>query len=188
MGMASCRLRRQRMGAQPRHRAVGLVQEQGSSTTSPNLGAAMAAVSARLWTQPLPIPNLSSSSRTARHCGSLGHDACSRARPCHRMGTVIGSGRWRQARRRSLSGGAANGFDVVAVGVTHEGAVRARVVLGPDAWFMERFGINAGRCLEECPHGSPVGCHERCMRLADPSPVVRGPIQNSGLGGTHRSR
>ena len=32
----------------------------------------------------------------------------------------------RQARRRSLSGGAANGFDVVAVGVTHEGVVIER--------------------------------------------------------------
>ena len=100
-----------------------------------------------------------------------------------RSRTVVGSGRWRQAGRRSLSGGAANGLDVVAVGVTHEGAVIAWVVLGPDAWFMEHFGINADRCLvEECPHGRPVGCHERDMHLAEPSPVVRGPIQNSGLG------
>src|SRR5580704_6848033 len=75
--------------AQPHHRAGGLVWEQGSSTTSPNLGAATAAVSARLSTQPLPIRHLSSWSRTARHCGSLSHDACGGARPCHRMGSVL---------------------------------------------------------------------------------------------------
>jgi hypothetical protein len=33
---------------------------------------------------------------------------------------------------------------------------------------MEHFGINADRCLEECSHGSPVRCHERDMRLAEP--------------------
>ena len=49
---------------------------------------------------------------------------------------------------------------------------------------MEHFGINADRCLEECPHGSPLGCHERDMPLAEPLAGVRGPIQNSGLGGT----
>ena len=75
--------------ARPHHRAAGLVQEQGSSATSPDLGAATAAVSARLSPQPLPIPDPSSSSRTARHCGSLSHDACGRARPCHRMGSVL---------------------------------------------------------------------------------------------------
>jgi len=75
--------------AQPQHRAAGLVQEQGSSTTSPNLGATTAGVSARLSTQPRPIQNLSSSSRAARRCGSLSDDGCGRAPPCHRMGSVL---------------------------------------------------------------------------------------------------
>jgi len=82
-------------------------------------------------------------------------------------------------RQHALSGGVANGFDVVAVGVTHEGAVIAWVVLGPDAWFMEHFGVSADRCLEECPHRSPVGCHERDMRLAEP--LAAGPRSDPEL-------
>src|SRR5581483_8224080 len=72
---------------------------------------------------------------------------------------VVSSGRWRQARRRSLSGGAANGFDVVAVGVMYEGAVIAGLVLGPHAWFMEHVGIKADRCPGRMPAlaGGPRG-------------------------------
>src|SRR6185437_7542534 len=60
-----------------------------------------------------------------------------------------------QARRRSISGGAANGFDAVAVGVMHEGAVIAWLVPGPHAWFMEHFGIDADRCPGRMPARQP---------------------------------
>ena len=90
MGIASCRLRHQRMWRShttvlldscgnrgPRRQARTSARRRRRS----RLGSAL--------DQPLPIPNLSSSSRTARHCGSLSHDACGRARPCHRMGSVL---------------------------------------------------------------------------------------------------
>ena len=73
---------------QPQRGAVGLVQEQGSSTQA-RTSARGGGVSARLSTQPRPIQNLSSWSRAARRGGSLSDDACGRARPCCRMGSVL---------------------------------------------------------------------------------------------------
>ena len=66
MGMASCHLRHQRMCRGHITVLLDSCGNGGSLTTSPDLGATTAAVSARLSTQPLPIPNLSFSSRTAQ--------------------------------------------------------------------------------------------------------------------------
>lgn len=78
-----------------------------------------------------------------------------------------------------LFGHVADGFDVVAIWVADEGTVVVRVVLGPDARLMEHVGVSIDRGLEERPHGAPVGCRERDMRLAEA--LAGGPRANPEL-------
>src|ERR1700730_7628521 len=68
--------------------------------------------------------------------------------------------------RGALLGRVADSFDVVSVGVTHEGTVIAGVILRPDAGFVQHLSADAGRRLEERPHGGPVRRRERDMGLA----------------------
>jgi hypothetical protein len=56
-----------------------------------------------------------------------------------------------------------------SVGITHERAVIAGVVLRPQPGFVQHLGADAGGCLEERPHGGPVGRRECDMGLAEPS-------------------
>ncbi len=61
----------------------------------------------------------------------------------------------------------ADGFDVVAVWVSDEGAVVTRVVLGPEPRLVEHVGSLRHGGVEEGPHGRPVGSVERDVGLTE---------------------
>ena len=77
-----------------------------------------------------------------------------------------------------------HGFDVVAVGIAQEGAVVVRVVLGPDAGLVEDLGTAAGRPARKASTAARSGAVKAMWDSRKPSPVVRGPSQKSGIGGT----
>lgn len=81
----------------------------------------------------------------------------------------------------ALFGCVAHSLDVVPVGITHEGPVVVRVVLGPHPRLVEYFGARGHRGFEEGLDGGSVGRIEGYVRLRNPSPVVRGPTQKSGF-------
>jgi hypothetical protein len=58
------------------------------------------------------------------------------------------------------------------------------VVLGPQPWFVQDHCARADGGVEEGQHGVPVGGREGDVRLAEPSPELKAPIQKSGCGGT----
>src|SRR5690606_18010268 len=68
----------------------------------------------------------------------------------------------------SALGDVADGLDVVAVGVAHEGAVVAGVVLGPLAGLVEHLGAGGHRGVEERPHRGAVRGSEGDVRLPEP--------------------
>ncbi len=72
----------------------------------------------------------------------------------------------------TLFGRVAHSLDVVPVGVTHEGPVVVRVVLGPDPRLVEHFGVGGDRGFEERLDGGSVARSERYVRLA--KPLARG--------------
>jgi 16S rRNA (guanine966-N2)-methyltransferase len=61
----------------------------------------------------------------------------------------------------------AHGFDVVAVGVAHEGAVVAGVVLRPEAGLVQDLGTGRHRGVEERPDRGPVGRCEGDVRFPE---------------------
>lgn len=65
-------------------------------------------------------------------------------------------------------GGVADGLDVVAVGVAHEGAVVVGVVLGPHPGLVEGLGAGGDRGGEERIHCGPVGGGEGDVGLTEP--------------------
>ena len=60
-----------------------------------------------------------------------------------------------------------NGLDVVAVGIAHERAVVAGVVLGPKPGLVEHLGPLRHGSIKEGPHGRPVGGVEGDVGLAE---------------------
>ena len=61
----------------------------------------------------------------------------------------------------------ADGFDVVAVGVAHEGPEVARVVLGPGPRLVQHLRPGPDRGLEERHHRGPVGSGEGDVALTE---------------------
>ena len=78
----------------------------------------------------------------------------------------------------------ADGLDVVAVGVAHEGAVVVGVVLGPDAGLVQHLGAGRRRRRRRrrgrWPGRAP---RRRCATRGSPSPESNRPSQKSGFGG-----
>src|SRR5215469_9049522 len=76
-----------------------------------------------------------------------------------------------------LLGPVADGFDVVAVRVAHEGTVVGGVIFRPEAGLMQHLGASILRGSKEGPHGGPVGRREREVRLTEalPSRLLRDP-------------
>src|SRR5580698_11181206 len=75
--------------------------------------------------------------------------------------------RWSGSLRRT-----ADRLDVVAVGVPDEGAVVARVVLGPHPGRVEDLGAHALGGVEEGVHSRPIGGGEGDVGLAESLPGV----------------
>ena len=67
----------------------------------------------------------------------------------------------------------ADGFDVVAVGIAHEGSVVTGVVLGPDPGLVQHFGAGLHRRVEKRSHRRSIGGLERDVRLAKAATRVR---------------
>ncbi len=74
----------------------------------------------------------------------------------------------------------AHGLDVVPVGITHEGPVVVRVVLGPHSRLVEYFGARGHGGFEEGLDGGSVGRSEGYVRLA--KPLARGSRAHPKVG------
>ena len=77
----------------------------------------------------------------------------------------------------------ADSLDVVAVGITHERSVVVRVVLGPDAGFVQHFRTGGDGRIEEGSNGCPVGDANAMCDSRKPSPESNTPSQKSGFSG-----
>jgi len=77
-----------------------------------------------------------------------------------------------------------DGFDVIAVGVAHEDPVVVLVILRPQARFVQDLGARGRSGDIEGIHGGAIRAEKATCVSRKPSPVVLGPIQNSGLEGS----
>ena len=78
----------------------------------------------------------------------------------------------------------ADRLDVVAVGVTDEAAVVVGVVLRPDPGLVQHRGARASAASTNARTAARSGAENAMCDSRKPSPVLCGPIQKSGIGGT----
>jgi hypothetical protein len=95
-----------------------------------------------------PAPGRTAARHRHRHLAIPTPPPCGGRRPRRVPGDV---------RRDRARAGVADGLDVVAVGIAHEGSVVVRVVLGPHPRVVQHLGPGDHRGAEERPHGLAVG-------------------------------